>query len=80
MKYLHTIIRVTDPDAIVRFFELLGLQEVRRMENERGHFTLILLAPPQNIKGPGGRADAVRAHTRPDLDRTAPGRQSYARC
>ena len=44
MKYLHTMIRVTDPDATVRFFELLGLKEVRRMENEKGRFTLIFLA------------------------------------
>ena len=44
MNYLHTMIRVADPDATVAFFELLGLQEVRRMENEAGRFTLIFLA------------------------------------
>ena len=36
MKYLHTMIRVTDPDATIAFFELLGLKEVRRMESEAG--------------------------------------------
>ena len=46
MKYLHTMIRVADPAATVRFFELLGLKEVRRMENEAGRFTLIFLAAP----------------------------------
>lgn len=46
MKYLHTMIRVTDPDATVGFFELLGLREVRRMENAKGRFTLIFMAPP----------------------------------
>ena len=46
MKYLHTMIRVSDPEATVRFFELLGLKELRRMENERGRFTLIFLAAP----------------------------------
>jgi lactoylglutathione lyase len=46
MKYLHTMIRVTDPDATVRFFELLGLKEVKRMESEKGRFTLIFMAPP----------------------------------
>ena len=46
MKYLHTMIRVTDPDATIAFFKLLGLEEVRRMENERGRFTLIFLAAP----------------------------------
>ena len=46
MKYLHTMIRVSDPAEIVRFFELLGLREVRRMDNEAGRFTLIFLAAP----------------------------------
>jgi lactoylglutathione lyase len=46
MKYLHTMIRVSDPAATVRFFELLGLREVRRMDNEQGRFTLIFLAAP----------------------------------
>jgi lactoylglutathione lyase len=46
MKYLHTMIRVTDPDATLRFFDLLGLKEVRRMESEQGRFTLIFLAAP----------------------------------
>jgi lactoylglutathione lyase len=46
MKYLHTMIRVADPDATVRFFELLGLREIRRMDNEGGRFTLIFLAAP----------------------------------
>lgn len=46
MKYLHTMVRVTDPDATVRFFELLGLTETRRMSSESGRFTLIYLAAP----------------------------------
>jgi lactoylglutathione lyase len=46
MKYLHTMIRVSDPDATMRFFELLGLREVKRMESEAGRFTLIYLAAP----------------------------------
>ena len=58
MIYLHTMIRVTDPDATIRFFELLGLQEVRRMENEAGRFTLIFLATPEDMNGPGERARA----------------------
>ena len=45
-KYLHTMIRVSDPDATIRFFELLGLREIRRMENAQGRFTLIFLAAP----------------------------------
>ncbi|MDQ8756988.1 VOC family protein [Sphingosinicella sp. LHD-64] len=46
MKYLHTMIRVSDPDATIRFFNLLGLEETRRMESEKGRFTLIYLAAP----------------------------------
>ena len=46
MKYLHTMIRVSDPDATVRFFALLGLKEIRRFDNEKGRFTLIFLAAP----------------------------------
>ena len=46
MKYLHTMIRVSNPDETIRFFSLLGLREVRRMDNEAGRFTLIFLAAP----------------------------------
>jgi lactoylglutathione lyase len=45
-RYLHTMIRVTDPAATVRFFELIGLKETHRIDNERGRFTLIFLAAP----------------------------------
>ena len=45
MRYLHTMVRVRDLDASLRFYcEGLGLREVRRMENERGRFTLVFLA------------------------------------
>jgi lactoylglutathione lyase len=45
MKYLHTMIRVHDLDATLRFFcEGLGLRETRRMENEQGKYTLVFLA------------------------------------
>lgn len=47
MKYLHTMVRVRDLDQSLRFYcEALGLREVRRMENEKGRFTLIFLAAP----------------------------------
>lgn len=45
-KYLHSMIRVTDPDATIAFFELIGLKEVRRFDSEQGRFTLIFLAAP----------------------------------
>jgi lactoylglutathione lyase len=46
MKYLHTMIRVSDPDATLRFFELLGLKQVRRVDNDAARFTLYFLAVP----------------------------------
>ena len=46
MKYLHTMIRVSDPDTTIRFFELLGLKELKRFDNPAGRFTLIFLAAP----------------------------------
>ncbi len=46
MRYLHSMIRVADPEATVGFFKLLGLEEVRRMESEKGRFTLIFMAAP----------------------------------
>ena len=45
-KYLHTMIRVTDIEATVRFFELLGLSEVKRINSEQGRFTLVFVAAP----------------------------------
>lgn len=45
-RYLHTMIRVTDPDATIRFFELVGLKETRRFSSDKGRFTLIYLAAP----------------------------------
>ena len=47
MKYLHTMVRVTDLDASLRFYcEALGLQVVRRKDYEKGRFTLVFLAAP----------------------------------
>ena len=40
------MIRISDPDATLAFFKLLGLEEVRRMESEKGRFTLVFLAAP----------------------------------
>ena len=51
MRYLHTMVRVKDLDASLHFYcDLLGLQEVRRMENEAGRFTLVFLAAPKNLE------------------------------
>ena len=53
MKYLHTMVRVTDVDQSLRFYrDLLGLKEVRRHDNEKGRYTLIFLAPPGQEDAP----------------------------
>jgi lactoylglutathione lyase len=55
MEYLHTMIRVGDIDAALRFFcDGLGLAEYRRSDYEGGRFTLIFLAAPADIKRQGG--------------------------
>ena len=46
MKYLHTMLRVLDPDKTVDFFKLLGLEERRRKDVEAGRFTLIFMGVP----------------------------------
>jgi lactoylglutathione lyase len=47
VKYLHTMVRVTDLEKSLHFYcDLLGLRELRRIENEGGRFTLVFLAAP----------------------------------
>ena len=53
MRYLHTMVRVADPEAAIRFFTLLGLKETRRMENQAGRYTLIYLAADEDFRGGG---------------------------
>ena len=45
-KFLHTMIRVSDPDATIAFFAMIGLEEVKRFDSEQGRFTLVFLAAP----------------------------------
>ena len=53
MKYLHTMVRVTDVDASLRFYrDGLGLEEIRRTDNEKGRYTLIFLAAPGQPETP----------------------------
>ncbi|WP_448503230.1 VOC family protein [Sphingomonas sp.] len=77
MKYLHTMIRVADPAKTIAFFELLGLKEVRRLESEQGRFTLIFLATPEDMAGPGerARAEVELTYNWPPEDGSAP--ESY---
>ena len=57
-KYLHTMIRVSDPAATVAFFALFGVTETRRFDSEQGRFTLIFLAAP----GQEGVAEVELTH------------------
>ena len=66
-KYLHTMIRVSDPDATIAFFNLVGLEEVRRFDSEAGRFTLIFLAPP----GQAGVAEVELTYNWPAEDGSA---------
>ena len=51
MRFLHAMLRVGDPEATIRFFNLLGLEERRRMDNEAGRYTLIVLGVPGDEGG-----------------------------
>jgi lactoylglutathione lyase len=51
MRFLHAMLRVSNPEATIRFFNLLGLEERRRMDNETGRFTLIFLGVPGDESG-----------------------------
>jgi lactoylglutathione lyase len=49
MRYLHTMVRVRDLDASLRFYcEGLGLRETRRQENDKGRYTLVFVAAPDS--------------------------------
>lgn len=68
VKYLHSMIRVADIDATVEFFRMIGLEEVRRFDNEKGRFTLVFLAAP----GQDGLAEVELTYNWPAEDGSAP--------
>ena len=51
MRFLHSMLRVSDPDATIRFFQLLGLEERRRFDVPQGKYTLIFLGVPGDDGG-----------------------------
>ena len=58
MRYLHTMVRIKDLDASLDFYtRIFGLKEVRRIENEKGRFTLIFLAAEKDVEA----GEALRA-------------------
>ncbi|WP_405406031.1 VOC family protein [Paracoccus sp. Ld10] len=52
IRYLHTMLRVKDLDKTMDFFRLLGLEETRRIDNEKGRFSLVFMAPPEQPECP----------------------------
>jgi len=68
VKFLHSMLRVTNPEATTAFFALLGLEEVRRYESEKGRFTLIFLAAP----GQKDIAEVELTYNWPPEDGSAP--------
>jgi hypothetical protein len=62
-RYLHCMIRVTDPEVTIRFFKLIGLSETRRIENEKGRFTLLFLAADED-------REAALARRAPEVELT----------
>ena len=63
MRYLHTMVRVGDLDAALDFYcAKLGLKEVRRQENDKGRFTLVFLATPDDA----GKSPAKKPAPEPD--------------
>ena len=75
MHYLHSMIRGSDPDATIAFFNVLGLHEVRRIDNDQGRFTLIFLATPEDAKLGERRAEVELTYNWPAQDGSAP--ESY---
>ena len=64
MRYLHTMVRITDIEQSLRFYrDLLGLKEIRRTEHEKGRFTLIFLAASEDVA-------AAKANAAPCIELT----------
>ena len=60
MRYLHTMVRVADLDSALDFYcAKLGLREIRRIENEKGRFTLVFLAAPDDAMQAGDNSPMV---------------------
>lgn len=79
MKYLHTMVRVTDIDASLHFWcELLGLEEATRNDYPDGKFTLIfLIAPEDRDAFHAGRAPALELTYNWDSDETYTGGRNF---
>ena len=64
MRYLHTMLRVRNLDAALKFYcDALGLKEVRRVNNEKGRFTLVFLAASDDV-------ESAKASRKPTVELT----------
>ncbi len=52
LRYLHTMVRVLDLDKSMAFYKLLGLEETRRIDNDKGRFSLVFMAAPGQSEAP----------------------------
>ena len=52
LRYLHTMVRVLDLEKSMAFYRLLGLEETRRYDNDKGRFSLVFMAPPEQPECP----------------------------
>ena len=59
IEYLHTMVRVADLEKSMAFYEMLGLKERRRSDNDKGRFTLVFMCPPGQEDG---HADVELTH------------------
>ena len=69
MRFLHTMLRVRNLDTAMKFYQdALGLKEVRRIDNDKGRFTLVFLCAPEDVDhAQEAAADPRRAAGRADL-------------
>jgi lactoylglutathione lyase len=75
MRYLHTMVRVSDLEAALDFYcAKLGLKEVRRVDNEKGRFTLVFLATPEDEQRTGAHAPMVELTWNWDTENYSGGR------
>lgn len=75
VRFLHSMLRITDPEATIAFFNLLGLEEVRRKDVPAGRFTLIFMAAP----GQANVAEVELTYNWPPEDGSAPERYGKGR-
>ncbi len=79
MKYLHTMIRISDVDASMHFFcDLLGMKEVARYDSDKGRFTLIFLAAAEDADAAAETRNYCLQLTSKQMDQGADGGRHFS--